>query len=232
VFLRSVLQLLVTANVVSSSLILSIQLVFLRSVLQLLATANVVPSSLIFLTLMMEAPSSSEKSVVTKPHGVVSEPRSAARAKAGAASCCTCLPECVLPGRVTGTAESTAWNCLLVVSEEQICRLISAAKRLSTGGWPIGIHAFPEFGNRRGCGIGSIRGHFYPRAWVDELRLIQGLRVIFAFASLLSQCRQMKPLLWPSGQSSWLKILRSLMKGVFWDVTPCGSCKNRRIGGT
>jgi hypothetical protein len=25
----------------------------------------------------------------------------------------------------------------------------------------------------------------------------------------------------------------SLMKnGVFWDVTPCGSCKNRRFGGT
>jgi hypothetical protein len=20
--------------------------------------------------------------------------------------------------------------------------------------------------------------------------------------------------------------------GVFWDVTPCGSCKNRRVGGT
>jgi hypothetical protein len=48
VCLRSVLQLLVTANVVPGSLILSIQLVFLRSVLQLLVTANVVPSSLIF----------------------------------------------------------------------------------------------------------------------------------------------------------------------------------------
>jgi hypothetical protein len=47
VFLRSVLQLLVTANVVPGSLILSIQLVFLRIVLQLLVTANVVPSSLI-----------------------------------------------------------------------------------------------------------------------------------------------------------------------------------------
>jgi hypothetical protein len=46
VCLRSVLQLLPTANVVPSSLILSIQLVFLRSVLQLLPTANVVPSSL------------------------------------------------------------------------------------------------------------------------------------------------------------------------------------------
>jgi hypothetical protein len=46
-FLRSVLQLLVTADVVPSSLILSIQLVFLRSVLQLLLTANAVPCSLI-----------------------------------------------------------------------------------------------------------------------------------------------------------------------------------------
>jgi hypothetical protein len=23
-----------------------------------------------------------------------------------------------------------------------------------------------------------------------------------------------------------------MKKGVFWDVTPCGSCKNRRFGGT
>jgi hypothetical protein len=24
----------------------------------------------------------------------------------------------------------------------------------------------------------------------------------------------------------------AMMNGVFWDVTPCGSCKNRRFGGT
>jgi hypothetical protein len=24
----------------------------------------------------------------------------------------------------------------------------------------------------------------------------------------------------------------SKKNGVFWDVTPCGSCKNRRFGGT
>jgi hypothetical protein len=58
VFLRSMLQLLVTANVVPSSLILSIQLVFLRSVLLLLVTANAVPSSL-----TMEAILSSKTSV-------------------------------------------------------------------------------------------------------------------------------------------------------------------------
>jgi hypothetical protein len=23
-----------------------------------------------------------------------------------------------------------------------------------------------------------------------------------------------------------------IRNGVFWDVTPCGSCKNRRFGGT
>jgi hypothetical protein len=23
-----------------------------------------------------------------------------------------------------------------------------------------------------------------------------------------------------------------MKNGVFWDVTPCGSCKNRRFGGT
>jgi hypothetical protein len=24
----------------------------------------------------------------------------------------------------------------------------------------------------------------------------------------------------------------SLKNGIFWDVTPCGSCKNQRLGGT
>jgi hypothetical protein len=24
----------------------------------------------------------------------------------------------------------------------------------------------------------------------------------------------------------------NMKSGVFWDVTPCGSCKNRRFGGT
>jgi hypothetical protein len=25
--------------------------------------------------------------------------------------------------------------------------------------------------------------------------------------------------------------VKTLKNGVFWDVTPCGSCKNRRFGG-
>jgi hypothetical protein len=65
-FLRSVLQLLVSANVVPSSLILSIQLVFLRSVLQLLVAVNVVPSSLIVVSLIMEAILSPETSVLIR----------------------------------------------------------------------------------------------------------------------------------------------------------------------
>jgi hypothetical protein len=40
--------------------------VFLRSVRRLLVTANIVPSSLILVTLMMEALSSSESSVLTR----------------------------------------------------------------------------------------------------------------------------------------------------------------------
>jgi hypothetical protein len=44
---RSLLQLLVSANVVPSSLILSTESVFVRSVHQLLLVADVVPSSLI-----------------------------------------------------------------------------------------------------------------------------------------------------------------------------------------
>jgi hypothetical protein len=40
--------------------------VFLRNVLRLLVTANVVPNSLILVTLIMEALSSSEKSILTR----------------------------------------------------------------------------------------------------------------------------------------------------------------------
>jgi hypothetical protein len=29
-----------------------------------------------------------------------------------------------------------------------------------------------------------------------------------------------------------MKQVLNLKNGVFWDVTPCGSCKNRRFGGT
>jgi hypothetical protein len=43
-----------------------------RNVLQLLVTANAVPSSLIVVNLMMEALSSSETSVLTEPRGVTS----------------------------------------------------------------------------------------------------------------------------------------------------------------
>jgi hypothetical protein len=60
------LQLLVTANVVPSSLILSVQLVFLRSVLQLLVTANVVSSSLILFALITEVIASFETPVLTR----------------------------------------------------------------------------------------------------------------------------------------------------------------------
>jgi hypothetical protein len=50
----------------SSGMLRRVALVFLRSVRQLLFTANVVPSSSILVTLMMEAPSSSETSVLTR----------------------------------------------------------------------------------------------------------------------------------------------------------------------
>jgi hypothetical protein len=31
---------------------------------------------------------------------------------------------------------------------------------------------------------------------------------------------------------SLVRINEELKNGVFWDVMPCGSCKNRRFGGT
>jgi hypothetical protein len=45
---------------------------------------------------------------------------------------------------------------------------------------------------------------------------------------------------WSSGRSArelgafdgHLAAFLSLKNGVFWVVTPCGSCKNRRFGGT
>jgi hypothetical protein len=66
VFLHNVLPLLVTAKVVPSLLILSIYLMFLGSVLQLLVTAYSVPSSLILSTLMIEQICSIETSVLTR----------------------------------------------------------------------------------------------------------------------------------------------------------------------
>jgi hypothetical protein len=47
--------------------------VFLRRVRRLLVTANVVPSSLILVTLMMKALSSSEHRFLQEPHGVTSQ---------------------------------------------------------------------------------------------------------------------------------------------------------------
>jgi hypothetical protein len=52
-----------------------------------------------------------------------------------------------------------------------------------------------------------------------------------------------RPHLWCNGQGSWLQIrgpesvsrhyqTRTMKNAVFWDVMPCGSCKNRRFGGT
>jgi hypothetical protein len=32
--------------------------------------------------------------------------------------------------------------------------------------------------------------------------------------------------------NSWYKHLMLLKNGIFWYVTPCGSCKNRHFGGT
>jgi hypothetical protein len=48
-------------------------IVFLRSVRRLLVTVKVVPSSPILVTLMKEAPSSSETTVHTRSHGVTSQ---------------------------------------------------------------------------------------------------------------------------------------------------------------
>jgi hypothetical protein len=50
----------------SSGMLRCVALVFLRSVSRLLVTANVVPSSPILVTLMKEALSSSETSVLTR----------------------------------------------------------------------------------------------------------------------------------------------------------------------
>jgi phospholipid N-methyltransferase len=48
-------------------------MIFLRSVLRLLVTGNVVPSSPILVTLMMEAIHFSETWYLQDPHGVISQ---------------------------------------------------------------------------------------------------------------------------------------------------------------
>jgi hypothetical protein len=35
-----------------------------------------------------------------------------------------------------------------------------------------------------------------------------------------------------NGGTEYEKEMDSMKNGVFWDVTPYGSCKNRRFGGT
>jgi hypothetical protein len=44
---------------------------------------------------------------------------------------------------------------------------------------------------------------------------------------------------WPARKADNLTVVRfevftavTMKNGVLWDVTPCGSCKNRRFGGT
>jgi hypothetical protein len=37
---------------------------------------------------------------------------------------------------------------------------------------------------------------------------------------------------WPYLGRNNVESWRGMKNGVFWDVTPCGSCKNRRFGGT
>jgi hypothetical protein len=33
-------------------------------------------------------------------------------------------------------------------------------------------------------------------------------------------------------KTAYSKACFTMKNGVFWDVTPCGSCHNRRFGGT
>jgi hypothetical protein len=37
------------------------------------------------------------------------------------------------------------------------------------------------------------------------------------------------PTIWQHSKINYVGIMKN---GVFWDITPCGSCKNRRFGGT
>jgi hypothetical protein len=57
------------------------------------------------------------------------------------------------------------------------------------------------------------------RRWMDNIKmdlLEIGLSVVDRIG--LAQDRYM-----------WREVMND---GIFWDVTPCGSCKNRRFGGT
>jgi hypothetical protein len=58
-------------------------------------------------------------------------------------------------------------------------------------------------------------------------------------------CKILKKLRWKINVAVIIRVLNTFIfvrfevfmavtmkNGVFWDVTPCGSCKNRRFGGT
>jgi hypothetical protein len=69
-----------------------------------------------------------------------------------------------------------------------------------------------------GC---SDRGPYsVPQSHQADARVVPSIRpCLLPFAFFLAQ-------------SELLRTVMTLKNGVFWVVTPCGSCKNRRFGGT
>jgi hypothetical protein len=67
------------------------------------------------------------------------------------------------------------------------------------------------------------------RSCSEKLALAQLVRTL-PHPLELSECLLRLTVLW---ELVWRRELWKQMKnGVLWDVTPCGSCKNRRFGGT
>jgi hypothetical protein len=84
----------------------------------------------------------------------------------------------------------------------------------------------------------------YMQTTHNYISCIQHVTVTIYYAHV-TQCVMDKPI-WEVGSlyaacevitvrtTAWFEVftLMTMKNGVFWDVTPCGSCKNRRFGGT
>jgi hypothetical protein len=88
-------------------------------------------------------------------------------------------------------------------------------------------------GNIAQCGPRNVKVSAKLTAFSHNTKQCLPLRII-AFVSFVHRCWKIRRF------ANWIRFhvrlevfkAVTMKNGVFWDVTPCGSCKNRRIGGT
>jgi hypothetical protein len=81
----------------------------------------------------------------------------------------------------------------------------------------LSFHAFISQYNTR------IRSHIFPSIWVGGCGYSPSARIGVLFWCLNIPLRYVR---------FDVFMAANMKNAVFWDVTPCGSCENRRFGGT